>query len=405
MNLDSRFSRSYQYHTNITPISFDVVTVAVARSCFDWEPQERWVKDRSELWVLDLWGFALDTWRLAQPSAYWSLMRLGCRGQVKKVWMIWREMEGRFWKGFKVWEDHVIRDDHHWMMIAGAKFWGAVAGEEPAPYHNSGSAEWHGIGWTGPITFDKWKPQHRPTRARTTAEVASFVFFSAKNPQFCFTYPGSTHSTKAWSCWHLTCSFSGYFSCLFFLCEVLGKDAGYNDLDAPWPWHGFSLALHWDSAAVPSAQEPDVPANEPPMFHHRTSHNSSSRHYFPLPCWLTKPRLYRSRGGGNAETVRSAIAVDHDSLPWILNPTGHFRNLWDFIGIGLLTLDTMILPVQFVNEDFYSQYPSLAVNSRIAAFYWLTDIVLSFFTGYLKNPSWEQADGLFFDVCFFGGFR
>lgn len=138
---------------------------------------------------------------------------------------------------------------------------------------------------------------------------------------------------------------------------------------------------------MPSAQEPDVPANEPPMFHHRTSHNSSSRHYFPLPCWLTKPRLYRSRGGGNAETVRSAIAVDHDSPPWILNPTGHFRNLWDFIGIGLLTLDTMILPVQFVNEDFYSQYPSLAVNSRIAAFYWLTDIVLSFFTGYLKNPS------------------
>lgn len=136
---------------------------------------------------------------------------------------------------------------------------------------------------------------------------------------------------------------------------------------------------------VPPGPEPDVPANEPPMFHHRTSHNSCSRHYFPLPCWLTKPRLYRSRGGGNAETVRSAIAVDHDSPPWILNPTGHFRNLWDFIGIGLLTLDTMILPVQFVNEDFYSQYPSLAVNSRIAAFYWLTDIVLSFFTGYLKK--------------------
>ena len=119
------------------------------------------------------------------------------------------------------------------------------------------------------------------------------------------------------------------------------------------------------------------------------SHNSisASNFYFPLPCWLTKPRLYRSHRGGNAETIRSAVAKDVDSRLLILNPTGHFRNLWDFIGIGLLILDTMILPVQFVNEDFYSLYPSLAVNSRIAAFYWLTDIVLSFFTGYLKNLS------------------
>eukprot|EP00435_Cladocopium_sp_Y103_P074113 s223_g46.t2 len=138
---------------------------------------------------------------------------------------------------------------------------------------------------------------------------------------------------------------------------------------------------------LPAEPEPDTPADEPPIFN-RMSHNSvsGSHFYFPLPCWVTRPRLYRSRRGGNAETLRSAIAKDLDSPPfWILNPTGHFRNLWDFIGIGLLILDTMILPVQFVNEDFYSLYPSLAVNSRIAVFYWLADIVLSFFTGYLKK--------------------
>lgn len=68
-----------------------------------------------------------------------------------------------------------------------------------------------------------------------------------------------------------------------------------------------------------------------------------------------------------------------------LSPTGHFRNLWDFMGIVLLTLDTIILPLQFVNEKLYEEYPLIAVNSRVAVFFWLTDIVLSFFTGYLQR--------------------
>ena len=55
------------------------------------------------------------------------------------------------------------------------------------------------------------------------------------------------------------------------------------------------------------------------------------------------------------------------------------------MGIILLILDTVILPVQFVNEELYSMYPSLAVNSRIAVFYWLSDIILAFFTGYLRS--------------------
>ena len=68
-----------------------------------------------------------------------------------------------------------------------------------------------------------------------------------------------------------------------------------------------------------------------------------------------------------------------------LSPTGHFRNLWDFMGIILLVLDTIILPLQFVNEKLYEQYPLIAVNSRVAVFFWLTDILLSFFTGYLQR--------------------
>ena len=55
------------------------------------------------------------------------------------------------------------------------------------------------------------------------------------------------------------------------------------------------------------------------------------------------------------------------------------------MGIVLLTLDTIILPLQFVNEKLYEEYPLIAVNSRVAVFFWLTDIVLSFFTGYLQR--------------------
>eukprot|EP00438_Fugacium_kawagutii_P005116 Skav215179 [mRNA] locus=scaffold3330:368:11732:- [translate_table: standard] len=49
----------------------------------------------------------------------------------------------------------------------------------------------------------------------------------------------------------------------------------------------------------------------------------------------------------------------------------------------------MILPVQFVNENFFSLHPYLAVITRIAIFYWIADILLTFTTGYLKKGSLE----------------
>eukprot|EP00434_Breviolum_minutum_P018132 symbB.v1.2.015995.t1/scaffold1193.1/size133507/14 len=114
---------------------------------------------------------------------------------------------------------------------------------------------------------------------------------------------------------------------------------------------------------------------------------TSGSHFFhPLGCWTSKAKNKSRRGGTNAEALKSALApAEPERFLFILNPTGHFRNLWDFIGICLLILDTMILPFQFVNANFYSLYPSLAVNSRIGAFYWASDIVLSFRTGYIKK--------------------
>lgn len=135
------------------------------------------------------------------------------------------------------------------------------------------------------------------------------------------------------------------------------------------------------------------PTEDPPMIP-QTSHSVSGGFFAPHVCWNAKTRLHKSqRRAGMAATVRSVAPPEPKRGLWsclILNPTGHFRNLWDFMGIILLILDTVILPVQFVNEELYSMYPSLAVNSRIAVFYWLSDIILAFFTGYLRKGNLIQ---------------
>lgn len=69
----------------------------------------------------------------------------------------------------------------------------------------------------------------------------------------------------------------------------------------------------------------------------------------------------------------------------VLNPMGHFRNLWDFVGIILLAMDTIFLPVQFVTDDFFEMFPALKIKSQIAVFYWFFDMLLSFLTGYLDK--------------------
>lgn len=111
----------------------------------------------------------------------------------------------------------------------------------------------------------------------------------------------------------------------------------------------------------------------------------------PHTCWLQKSRSFttrrRSISKGEAfalSKTQASLSVPHSVLG-VLNPMGHFRNFWDFIGIFLLAMDTIFLPVQFVAEDFYEMFPILKVKSQIAVFYWFIDILISFFTGYLDK--------------------
>lgn len=157
--------------------------------------------------------------------------------------------------------------------------------------------------------------------------------------------------------------------------------------DSPVAVDSGSLNLMPTEPDPPDGSAAAIPKEDPPIFGGARSLDTSGSHFFhPLGCWTSKAKNKSRRGGANAETLKSALApAEPERFQFILNPTGHFRNLWDFIGICLLILDTMILPVQFVNANFYSLYPSLAVNSRIGAFYWASDIVLSFRTGYIKK--------------------
>ena len=239
---------------------------------------------------------------------------------------------------------------------------------EPTPHLTGATSKcytkWHGVRRPHGLCQQRKSPQHCPNRTGSTAEISE---------------PFWTHT-------------SNLIKPSYQVCVLKNAEP---DLVNEYKW-GVCMVLEsvwiilawWGDTEDPGVTV-EPPAEEPPVFGGRLSQTSwsGSNFYYPLTCWASRPKLSKARRGQNAETIRSAIATKPDSQAsyCIFNPTGHFRNLWDFIGIGLLILDTMILPVQFVNEDFYSLYPSLAVNSRIAAFYWLTDIVLSFSTGYLKT--------------------
>lgn len=110
----------------------------------------------------------------------------------------------------------------------------------------------------------------------------------------------------------------------------------------------------------------------------------------PYSCWLTKSSSTarrRSISKGEAFAMSKTQALPEAPQCWlgVLNPMGHFRNLWDFVGIILLAMDTIFLPVQFVTDDFFEMFPALKIKSQIAVFYWFFDILLSFLTGYLDK--------------------
>ncbi|CAK9059777.1 unnamed protein product, partial [Durusdinium trenchii] len=112
----------------------------------------------------------------------------------------------------------------------------------------------------------------------------------------------------------------------------------------------------------------------------------------PYSCWLQKSSSgtrRRSISKGEAFAISKTKArLDEPSLTcWfgVLSPMGHFRNVWDFFGILLLALDMIFLPLQFVSNSLYQEFPILDAKSKTAVFYWSFDIVLSFFTGYIEK--------------------
>lgn len=116
----------------------------------------------------------------------------------------------------------------------------------------------------------------------------------------------------------------------------------------------------------------------------------ANRFSVPYGCWLTKSSSTtrrRSISRGEAVAMSKTQALPESPQCWlgVLNPMGHFRNLWDFVGIILLAMDTIFLPVQFVTDDFFEMFPALKIKSQIAVFYWFFDMLLSFLTGYLDK--------------------
>ena len=114
------------------------------------------------------------------------------------------------------------------------------------------------------------------------------------------------------------------------------------------------------------------------------SHNSisASNFYFPLPCWLTKPRLYRSRRGGNAETIRSAVAKDVDSRLLILNPTGplpqsvgfhwHWPSHFGHYDLASAVCERRLLQsVSFLGSEFADCCILLAHRHRSLILHWI----------------------------------
>eukprot|EP00434_Breviolum_minutum_P024619 symbB.v1.2.021740.t1/scaffold1878.1/size97411/1 len=112
----------------------------------------------------------------------------------------------------------------------------------------------------------------------------------------------------------------------------------------------------------------------------------------PRACWRKKakrdPSHARSRPTVSvaSKTANELIGAPFTSQnTFVISPMGHFRNFWDFLGIVYLFMDTIILPIQFVNQGFLYEFPWLGAFSKFVLAYWCCDVVLSFFTAYLER--------------------
>ena len=126
----------------------------------------------------------------------------------------------------------------------------------------------------------------------------------------------------------------------------------------------------------------------------------------PHECWLHRSHTAPTRGrrrsvtqGSASAALASRTAADlqqhlestrcgvlwHFASTFTLSPTGHFRNFWDALGIFILIIDTIVLPVQFVNPSYFDDMVAVSFFENFELIYWFLDVILAFFTAYLHK--------------------
>ena len=115
--------------------------------------------------------------------------------------------------------------------------------------------------------------------------------------------------------------------------------------------------------------------------------------YWPRSCWVERSRSHmpRRRRSLSAEVTKSMQVVAEARVPYVLSPTGHFRNSWDFLGILLLMKDAVVIPLQLAQVNLNSMFPIFLAMSNASLLYWCADIPISFITGFLDKGSLVQS--------------
>jgi len=112
--------------------------------------------------------------------------------------------------------------------------------------------------------------------------------------------------------------------------------------------------------------------------------------YWIRTCWVQRSRSHIPRRRSFSAGAGTTGSSQKKSTPWVLNPTGHFRNVWDFFGILFLLMDAVLIPLQLSQVNLHEMLPPIQVVSQFALLYWCVDIPISFLTGYLHKGSLVQ---------------
>ena len=143
-----------------------------------------------------------------------------------------------------------------------------------------------------------------------------------------------------------------------------------------------------------SAQSPSCLAESSAGFSESHEPTQTFPGYWPRACWVERSRSHMPRRRSlSAEVTKSLQVVPDAPVPYVLSPTGHFRNAWDFFGILFLMNDAVVIPLQLAQVNLFSMFPALLAISQVALLYWCTDIPISFLTGFLDKGNLVQDYG------------